>query len=114
MNPHVSPGYARLSMSQTGTYRLHSRNRAFEAHLDPRLRSERRIERILDSLRREIRDEQTEVRVRRIFEQPREIFRLEIASEVMGYQRTTLLDRDCLEELLAHPELRERIDAGIG
>ena len=48
-------------------------------------------------------------RARRIFERPREVFRLEIENPELGYQRTTLLDRAALEELLAFGEVRERV-----
>ncbi len=94
---------------QPGSFKVQSRNRAFEAYLDPAVRGARRVARILDSLRREIRDEGTTVRARRIFEQPREIFRLEIESETLGYQRTTLLDREALDELLADGPVRARL-----
>ena len=97
-------------MAERGRFRLLSRNRAFEAHLHPAMRAARRVERILDSLRLEIAGDETQVRVRRVFEQPREIFRLEIEAPTMGYQRTTLLDRECLDELLAQDGLRERIE----
>lgn len=97
-------------MTQPGSFKVHSRNRAFEAYLDPSVRSARRIARILESLRREIRAADTRVRARRIFERPREIFRLEIESETLGYQRTTLLDRPALEELLAEASVRERLE----
>ncbi|MAE94909.1 MAG: hypothetical protein CL910_09645 [Deltaproteobacteria bacterium] len=97
-------------MSTSGRFRVPSRNRAYEAHLHPALRAARRVERILDSLRTEIAGEATRVRVRRVFEQPREIFRLEIEAPSWGYQRTTLLDRDALEELLAQDGLREQIE----
>jgi hypothetical protein len=49
------------------------------------------------------------VRVRRILSEPRELFRLEIEIPEQGYQRTTLLDRDALEELLEFEEVRERV-----
>jgi hypothetical protein len=49
------------------------------------------------------------VRARRGFDTPREIFRLEIESPGLGYQRTTLLDRDALEELLAIDAVRSRL-----
>jgi hypothetical protein len=40
------------------------------------------------------------LRIRRVFQTPREIYRLELERPELGYQRTTLLDRDALEELL--------------
>jgi hypothetical protein len=99
------------AMTNPGSYRVHNRNRAFDAYLDPTLRSARRTQRIIDSLRSEITDadEGGSVRIRRVFEQPREIFRLEIETPALGYQRTTLLDRDALEELLEAEGVRARI-----
>jgi hypothetical protein len=41
-----------------------------------------------------------------IFSSPREVFRLEIEVPELGYQRTTLLDRDALDELLATDDVR--------
>ncbi len=96
-------------MPQRGSFRIASRVRAFEATQDPALRRSRRIERLLDSLRLEIQDDATTVRARRVFETPREIFRLEIESPTLGYQRTTLLDRDALDELLEVDAIRIRL-----
>lgn len=94
-------------MPQRGSFRISSR--AFEASKDPVLRRTRRIARLLDSLRLEIQDGATTVRARRVFETPREIFRLEIESPGLGYLRTTLLDRDTLEELLEVDAVRSRL-----
>ena len=44
------------AMTNPGSYRVHNRNRAFDAYLDPTLRSARRTQRIIDSLRSEITD----------------------------------------------------------
>ena len=96
-------------MVQRGSFRIASRGRAWEASQDPVLRRTRRIERLLDSLRLEIQDGATTVRARRVFETPREIFRLEIESPSLGYQRTTLLDRDTLDELLEVDAVRTRL-----
>jgi hypothetical protein len=96
-------------MPQRGSFRISSRARAFEASQDPVLRRTRRIARLLDSLRLEIQDGTTTVRARRVFETPREIFRLEIECPGLGYQRTTLLDRDALEELLEVDAVRSRL-----
>ena len=96
-------------MTQRGSYRISSRVRAFEASQDPVLRRTRRIARLLDSLRLEIQDVATTVRATRDFETPREVFRLEIESSELGYQRTTLLDRDTLEELLEVDAVRSRL-----
>jgi hypothetical protein len=96
-------------MVQRGSFRIASRGRAWESSQDPVLRRTRRIERLLDSLRLEIQDGATTVRARRVFETPREIFRLEIESPDLGYQRTTLLDRDTLDELLEVDAVRTRL-----
>ena len=97
-------------MSQPGRFRIPSRNRSYEAHLHPAMRAARRVERILDSLRAEIEGGEVRVRVRQVFERPRAIYRLEIEQPAWGYQRTTLLDRDALEELLAQDGVRDRIE----
>ncbi|MDJ0786966.1 MAG: hypothetical protein QNK05_09185 [Myxococcota bacterium] len=96
-------------MAQPGSFKVISRNRAFDDYADPAMRGARRVERILDSLRVEIATGESTVRVRRIIEHPREIFRLEIESEPLGYLRTTLLDADALEDLLATDDVRSRI-----
>jgi hypothetical protein len=99
-------GYDSAPMRPPGSYKIASRSRAFDALLGPELRSERRVQRILDSLRSEILEGSDGVRIRRIFSSPREVFRLEIEVPAMGYQRTTLLDRDALDELLATDDVR--------
>ncbi len=96
-------------MRPPGRYKIGSRNRSFEAYLDPEVRSERRLRRILDSLRNEILEGGGGVRIRRVFTNPREIFRLELEVPELAYQRTTLLDRDALEELLATDDVRDRV-----
>ena len=67
---------------------------------DALVRSELRVQRILESLRSEIVDGGAGLRIRQVFATPREIFRLELELPEMGYQRTILLDRETLEELL--------------
>ena len=96
-------------MRQRGSFRIASRVRAFEASQDPALQRTRRVERLLDSLRLEIQDGATTVRARRVFETPREVFRVEIESPGLGYQRTTLLDREALDELLEVDAVRVRL-----
>ncbi len=98
-------------MRSRGSYKIANRQRAFEEVLHPALRGELRIQRILDSLRSEIADGGAQsLRIRRILSGPREIFRLEIELPELGYQRTTLLDRDTLDELLAADELEHLRD----
>jgi hypothetical protein len=72
------------------------------------LSDEDRSQRVLDSLRNEILEggETGSLRIRRIFQSPREIYRLEIQIPEREYQRTTLLDRDALEELMEADEIR--------
>ena len=96
-------------MKPRGTYKIANRGPALDALLDPILRSEMRSQRILQSLRDEIVEGgggQT-LRIRQVFWTPREIYRLELELPELGYQRTTLLDRDALEELLEADEVRE-------
>jgi hypothetical protein len=94
-----------------GSYKIASRGRRFEQSLHPALRSARRAQRILDSLRLELAGEEPcdRVRVRRILSEPVEVFRLELERPDLAYQRVTLLDRDCLEELLETDGVRERL-----
>jgi hypothetical protein len=116
------------SMKPQGTYKIAHRRVPASARLTPRstphgigydplldpvLGAEPRIQRILDSLRNEIIEggSGSNIRVRQVFREPREIYRLEIELPELGYQRTTLLDRDALEELLETDEVREIIHA---
>ena len=96
-------------MPQRGTFRIR-RSRAFEPAFDPTGRHGR-TQRILDSLRTEILggDGSQHVRIRRIMQTPREIYRLELEVPDLGYQRITLLDRDALEDLLATDDVRSRV-----
>ena len=77
------------------------------------LSDEDRPQRVLESLRSEILEggEAGNLRIRRVFQFPREIFRLEFEIPEREYQRTTLLDRDALEELLEFDEVRAIINA---
>ncbi len=115
-------------MKPHGTYKLayRGRQRSFPAALPPprkasdRLeglleccaREERREQRILDSLRGEIVEGGggNNLRIRRVFATPREIYRLELSLPDLGYQRTTFLDRDALEELLEADDVREVVE----
>ena len=99
-----------------GAYKLASRSRSFEGQQHPALRSARRVQRILDSLRLELAGEGGcgSVRVRRILSEPVEVFRLELERPELSYQRVTLLDRDCLEELLELDGVRERLAPAEG
>jgi hypothetical protein len=116
-------------MKPTGSYKLSHRPRAphwlravgpvisrdpIDGFLERVARSESRVRRILDSLRSEILEGGggSNLRIRRVFQTPREIFRLELTLPELGYQRTTFLDRDALEELLAADEVREVVETG--
>lgn len=95
------------AMKPPGAYKLAGRTRAFEACLEPSVRSARRLERLLGSLRSQICEGGRErVRLRRIFKDPREIYRLEVEVPELACQRVTLLDRDALELLLAADDVR--------
>lgn len=94
-------------MRPPGSFKFTRNNRALEGFDDPRLQSERRSQRILESIRNEIAEgSEPELRIRRIFSDPREIFRVELELPQLGYQRTTLIDRDALETLLEADEVR--------
>jgi hypothetical protein len=71
--------------------------------------------RIVESLRHQIvegGDNQC-LRIRQVFDSPREIYRIEIEVPDLSYLRTTLLDGEALEELLAHKEVRDAVDAHL-
>lgn len=94
-------------MKLPGAYKIASRNRSFDAYLHPSMRSARRIRRIVDSLRAQILGDGVEsLRVRCVLRDPREIFRVELDVPSLGYQRITLLDREALELLLDHDDVR--------
>ncbi|MEB2346853.1 MAG: hypothetical protein OZ948_19225 [Deltaproteobacteria bacterium] len=103
-------------MRPPGSYKIASRARAFDALLDPRRRGARRVRRIVESLRDQIVDggQETGLRIRQVFSTPREIFRVEIERPELAYQRTTLLDRDALEALLAADDVRARVRSRLG
>ena len=98
-------------MKIRGTYKISNRGRSVGAYPDL-LRSEIRSQRILESLRSEIvGGGGSSLRIRQVFESPREIFRLELELPEYCYQRTTLLDRDALEELLEADDVRQAVRA---
>lgn len=96
-------------MKPRGVFKIGTRPRSLDAILDPVARRERRVERIVESLRAEIIEGNGGVRIRRIFENPHEVFRLELELPELGYQRTTLLDREALDALLAADDVRARV-----
>ncbi len=77
------------------------------------LSDEDRPQRVLESLRNEIIEGggAGNLRIRRVFRSPREIYRREIEIPEREYQRTPLLDRDALEDLLEADEVRAIIGA---
>ena len=103
---------ARSSYRTAGSYKFANRGSHLEALLDPLTRSEMRSQRILRSLRDEIVGGGGSLRIRQVFRTPREIFRLELELPDLGYLRTTLLDREALEELLASEGVREAVTGG--
>ncbi len=103
-------------MKPPGSFKLLGNARRNPAPaMDPLALCDDRCDRIVNSLRTQILegDEEQSLRIRQIFDDPKEIFRVEIARPDQGYQRTTLLDRDALEELLATDDVRERILGGL-
>ncbi len=79
--------------------------------MDPLALCGDRSGRIVDSLRTQILegDAEQSLRIRQIFDDPKEIYRVEIQRPEQGYLRTTLLDRDALEDLLATDDIRARV-----
>lgn len=80
-------------------------------------RDEHRTRRIVASLREEILEGGggPNLRIRRVFRAPREVFRLELELPDLGYQRITFLDRDTLEQLLEADDVREVVEtAALG
>ena len=95
-------------MKPPGNYKLtHRRRQSDPLGVDPFGREGR----IVDSLRAQILagGPGQSLRLRQVFHSPREVFRLEIEEPEFHYYRTTLLDRDSLEDLLESEEIRERI-----
>ena len=101
-------------MKPPGAYKILNGCRIFEAP-DPLPIGVRRMQRILESLRTEILEGGggENLRIRRVFQNPREIFRLELELPELGYQRTTLLDRDALEELLESDDVRDVVRGSV-
>jgi hypothetical protein len=100
-------------MRPPGSFKLLGRARGPSMNPTDRIAfaSADRCDRIVNSLRTQILegDEEQCLRIRQIFDNPREIYRIEIERPDQGYQRTTLLDRDALEDLLATDDVRDRV-----
>lgn len=101
-------------MQQPGAFKIRRQRPPFGPAADPTGR-DGRAQRILDSLRAEILEaaEPRSLRIRRVFQWPREVYRLELEVPALGYQRTTLLDRDALEDLLATDDVRSRVRESV-
>jgi len=99
-------------MKPPGTYKLTNRAKAAEpSYLDPLGLGLGRCQRIVDSLRDQIIEGGPDqfLRIRQVFSNPRELYRVEIQEPELHYQRTTLLDREALEDLLEVAAVRERV-----
>lgn len=104
-------------MKLRGAYRIANQRLAdprvppgggFDPWLDALARGGGRTRRVLESLRSEILEGGggQNLRIRQVFQNPREIYRLELQLPELAYHRTTLLDRDALEELLESDDVR--------
>ena len=103
--------YADSVMKMHGNYKLRYRSETTEpSYLDPFGFGPARAQRVVDSLRCQILQggPDQSVRIRQVFWTPREIFRIEIREAQASYHRTTLIDRDALEDLLETADVRER------
>lgn len=100
-------------MQPRGSFKIR-RHRELDPLLDPSGRHGR-TQRILDSLRTEILEAgvSRKLRIRRVMQTPREIYRLELEVPDLGYQRITLLDRDALEDLLATDDVRSLVRESV-
>jgi len=96
-------------MTSRGAYKILNGNRVFDSFVDPMPTGDYRMQRMLESLRNEILEVGggENLRIRMVIQSPREIYRLELELPELGYQRTTLLDREALEELLSADDVRE-------
>ena len=99
-------------MKPHGTFKLlgNARRPAAEP-MAPYALCDDRSDRIVNSLRTQILegDDEQSLRIRQVFDDPKAIYRVEIERPDQGYQRTTLLDQDALEELLATDDIRARV-----
>ena len=83
-----------------GSFRLSNQREMFAPHEDPwSIAGDRRVGRIIDSIHMDL-DRGGTCRVRQILTSPRELFRIELERPDMSYERTTILDREALTQLL--------------
>lgn len=101
-----------VRMKPHGSFKLLGRARGTKQDaMAPSALCDDRSDRIVDSLRAQILegDADQSLRIRQIFSEPEEVYRVEIDRPDQGYLRTTLLDRDALEDLLTTDDVRERV-----
>ena len=99
-------------MKSSGVYKLRYRTTpAVASYLDPFGYGPGRSQRVIDSLRCQILEggPDQSLRIRQVFSAPREIFRIEIREADPSSLRTTLIDRNALEDLLETEGVRERL-----
>ena len=102
-------------MQPPGSFKIARRRTAPPDMLDRLAPGEARARRIVDSLRAQLNaGDAQDLRIRQIFNDPREIFRLEYAIAGANAQRTTLLDRDALDELLDTDAVRAALEPRPG
>ncbi len=93
-----------------GSFKITNQRGALALRDPQEVKVRRRILRIISSIQREVEEGGT-ARVRQILKSPRELYRIELELPEMSYERTTIVDRDTLAELLEgtpEPLLRER------
>ena len=99
-------------MKPHGSYKLTYRGGSMPDPIEQFAPGEARVRRIGESLRMQLSEGVAQhLRIRQIFHDPREIFRLEYELTDLNLQRTTLLDRDALEDLLETDEVRAAFGA---
>lgn len=113
-------------MRPPGSFKLSHRNRGAARRVDrladplgilesigpvPGLSS--RTRRLVESLRTQILEGGEDLRIRKVFDDPREVYRIELEVPEMSYVRTTLLDGEVLEELLEYDDVRAVISAAV-
>jgi hypothetical protein len=113
LSPMRPPGSFKIAHRHRLGHKTPGANPAATPYHHLPLSDEDRSQRVLESLRNEIIEcgGAGNLRIRRVFRSPREIYRLELEIPEREYQRTTLLDRDALEELLEADEVRAIVGA---
>lgn len=101
------------SMSRPGSYKISRRAAPLPTVLDPLGRGQRIVESLRSEILGGLEGAEPRLSIRQVFRTPREIFRVELEVPELSYQRTTLLDRDALEDLLESREVRDLLAAPI-